>query len=365
MGPLLELDANYRYNRRLYQEELFENENAATGNARLIFNAIPGRLQVMATNTRTETAIRSIVPNNPDNRQITGNTQAGPTLRFQVRGKDEIQLQYLYGQRSSDRTNSDGTSHSGVLRYLLESSASSSFSIEAIWQQVQFENRMSADLKSKTGQIVWEKQARTLSFESTFGYKRVERNLGRDDVNDAIGELEAVWQFGPFGRLSLSASRDLRDQSRVLGFGSEEFGRRLVSDSDLNELFVNDEISISGQQRVRATNISISLFKNRQDYEDILRDSEYSGIRLTANRRLNRRMTVDASIQLLNQEFNDQDIEFEQLISSLQFSWRVNRAVTFSASAFYDDREPENNLFAQLGYEELGLSLRLDYKILQ
>ena len=361
----IELEADYTYFRRLYQEDLFDDENAATGKARLLYNAVPGRLQFEAQNTRTETSIRSVAADNPRNRQITGNTQAGPTVRFQVRGKDELQVQYLYGQRTSDRTDSDATSHTAVVRYVLTTSTNNSLSFEAIGQKVQFENPLSPDLESKVGQVVWERQSNTLAVEATAGYKKIERELNRDDVDEAIGKIDLRWQFGPTSMLSVGATRDVRDQSRVLGFGSEEFGQRLVSDSDLNEVFIDTGAYIQGQRKFGETRVSAAYFSNAQDFEDVARDVDYSGLRLGANRKLNRRMTLDASVQFIQQDFSDQNIEFDQIISSIRLRWRLNRLLTLSASVFYDERKAEESLFDPLGYDEVGGSLRLDYKIFE
>lgn len=101
-APNLTLEADYSFEHRFYQEDLFEDESATTGRADILWNAIPERLDFTVRNTRTETPIEAIDAATPSNRQETSNTEAGPTLRFHTRGDDEFQLEYLFGARSSD-----------------------------------------------------------------------------------------------------------------------------------------------------------------------------------------------------------------------------------------------------------------------
>ncbi len=121
-GPNLELNGGYSFERRIYEEDLFDNENATTGSAELLWHALPERLDFVVRNSRTESARRSIDAVTQDNRQVVSTTEIGPTLRFRARGSDEFQLEYLYSDVNAE-TQTSSERHTGTARYIVAFSA--------------------------------------------------------------------------------------------------------------------------------------------------------------------------------------------------------------------------------------------------
>ena len=96
-GPGLTLGVDYTFVRNFYQQDLFDDENDTAGTADLLWHVLPERLDFNINHTRTQSAIRAIGAVTPDNLQETSNTTAGPLLRFNPRGEDELQFQYEWG----------------------------------------------------------------------------------------------------------------------------------------------------------------------------------------------------------------------------------------------------------------------------
>ena len=364
-GPRINFKADYRFQRRIYQEDFFKDENVATGSGELYVNAIPGLLDFTATNSRTESAIRSINAESPDNRQETANTQAGPTLRFRTRGKDELQVQYLYGNRVSERTENDSDSHTGVLRYVLNTSPINQLNFELVKQEVQFENPNAPDLRSNTAQIQWDSTQDAISWSFVGGYKETERDLNRDDINAAVAKLDLQWRLSADRSLFVQASRDVRDQSEVLGFGSTEFGQRLRADSDLNEVFRSNRITAGVSQKIGHTNFTLMLLSIDEDYEDVLRDTETQGVILTANRRLNRLTNLSARLRYFKQDYTDQGIDLDHYGASVLVTRKMSRRLSVAGGVYYDERDPQQSALANFGYDEWLATIRIDYKLIQ
>jgi len=221
--PSLTLDANYEFERRFYQEDSFEDENATTGRATLLWNALPHRLDFTVSNSRTETPIESIDPNTPNNRQVVSNTLAGPILRFRTRGDDELQLQYLNGDRSNEVTGNDSTTHDLTARYKLVTSTTNELAFEAISRQTEYDDPLTPELEATVGQVIWTRSANDLELSVMGGYNQSEHDLGREDVDGSIYDLSLDWQARPNTAISIAAVRAIGDQTSALSSGTPEF----------------------------------------------------------------------------------------------------------------------------------------------
>ena len=366
-APNMELQADYRFTRRIYQQDAFDDENVTTGTGRLHMGVIPGRLDFTFTNSRTESAIRSLNSASPDNRQQTTNSQAGPTLKFSARGKDEVQLQYLYGNRNSARTNNGAESHTGILRYVILPNSLNTYSLELIRQEVQFENVVSPDLRSNLAQIKWERENNVLNWSMVGGYKETERSLGREDVDAVVGELQFDWRLAQDTVLNLRASRDIRDQSQLLSFGSTEFNQQVLTDSDLNELFESTDIYMGITQRLGNTDFTFGVVSSEQDYEDafIQRDTDSIGVLVTANRRLNRHTQLSTRVQFTEQDFTDENVQVDRLSGSVLITREFSKRLSASFGMFYDKSDSNSRLLENIVFDEWQGILRFDYTLYQ
>ena len=68
----LALDDRYRFERRIYTEDLFQDRNRLTGSASLTWDALPDRLQFNVSNHRTEATINTLQQDIENNRQLVG-----------------------------------------------------------------------------------------------------------------------------------------------------------------------------------------------------------------------------------------------------------------------------------------------------
>lgn len=360
-GPNLEFSGDYDFTRRIYEEDLFDDENITTGSAELLWHVVPERLDFVVRNSRTESARRSIEAITQDNRQVVSTTEFGPTLRFRTRGSDEFQLAYLYSDVNAE-TRTDSERHTGTARYIIALSATRSLTFEASNSQVEFDNPFAPDLDTWTGSATLSQTGSSSELSLTGGYSTVGRSMNRDDVDGLIFDLDFTWQAGANTAVGISGSQQLRDRSSELGTGTGDFGDSVAVNSDLNEVFTETLAEISLTRTIGRSQIGVRAFAAQEDYEDIPRDNDRTGVGLTFARDLTPLTTLRASIELGTREFDDENEEFDEVRGNVQLIWRVGRRLTFSVGAQYDDREADT--LGTREYDEWIGSIGVSYTIL-
>ena len=360
-GPTLNLDVDYSFNRNIYQADLYDDENEATGSANLVWNALPERLDFSVHHTRTQSAIQSIGATTPDNRQETMNTTAGPLLRFNPRGQDEIQFEYLWGDRSSEDTNTDAITHDMTARYQLAMSPSNSLSFEAIVNQVQYENSLLPDIEYRIGQLVWARASSNITYSLAGGYNQTERTLDREDVDGFIFDIQADWQARPTTTVTFTAARDIRDQSESLGSGSTADELDFSVNSDLAEVFTNERASVDINQLLGGrTTLGLGVSYDNEDYEDVGRDTDTQAIRLRLTRRLTQQINLSFSVSAEKQDFSDQNDEIDTLRGDLLLDWAVGRRLSIGFGVAYEEQTSDSDI-SNRDYDEWAGIVRISY----
>lgn len=360
-GAALEMAADYRVERRIYEKELFDDETAVRGTADVVWHALPERLDFNLRNTRAESTIRARQPNTEANRQTVSITEAGPTLRLRPQSNAEIQVEYLYSDVSVEETNTDSERQTGAARYVLDLSSIRTLTLEAARRDVDFDDPVAPDLESTIGTVTLDHAGRELTYSLSGGYNRTKRELDRDTVDGAIFDVNVQWTPRPATTLGLEASRDIRDQSSSLLAGGGGRGDFIDEETDVNEVFTESRGAVTWNQRLGANDLALTLSATEEDYEDIPRDSERLAIALGLTRALNQRTTLRGRIELGNREFLDTDEEYDEIRGSLDLSRRLSRRFTVTVGAYYEERDSDE--IAESSYDEWVGRISLTYRI--
>lgn len=363
-GPNLNLDVDYNVNRRLYQQDLFDDETESAGTANLVWNALPERLDFTVNHTRTQTAIRSIGGPTPDNRQETADTSAGPTLRFNPRGQDLILLRYLYGDRSADTTETDAITHDTSLSYVLVTSPTNSIALELMQNQVQYDNPFVPDIEYQIVQVVLDRELSNLEYTLSGGFNRAERSQGRDDVDGFIFDLQANWQARPGTDVGLTLTRDIQDRSTALDAGTFVDDLDFSADSDLGEVFTNNQLSVTIDQRINeSTSLTLGADFIDEDYEDVGRDTTRQSFRAALNRNLTRQLQGSIGFSVENQDFDDEGEETDTVRGDLRFDYQIGRNLTSALTIRYEERDSDAAI-ATSNYDAWSAIITLSYTLL-
>lgn len=360
-GTALEIDADYIFERRIYQRDLFEDSNAIRGSAEAVWHALPERLDFTLRNIQTESTIQSRVPNTEANRQSIGYTEVGPTLRLRPHSAGEVQLEYLYTDVNDEETDTDSKRHTGAARYILSLSALRSVVFETTHQDVDFVNPSAPDLKIWTGTAGLVHEAEDLRYTLTGGYELTERTLGRSDVDGAIFDASLEWNITGTRSLEATAYHQIRDSSSLLLTGGGGFGDEIDEDSDLNEVLKETLFDLSFTQRIGPNEFILSGRSIVQNYEDIPRDTDYLGAGLAYVRHVSPSTTLRADVFAGEREYTNDDEAFDEIRTSLEITRQFSRRLSASLSAVYQentsDELPLND------YEEWIGAITLTYRL--
>ena len=360
-GAAVDMAADYRVERRIYEEELFDDETAVRGTADIVWHALPERLDFNLRNTRAESTIRARQPNTEANRQTVSITEAGPTLRLRPQSNAEFQIEYLYADVSVEETNTDSERQTGTARYVLDLSSIRTLTLEASRQDVEFDDPVAPDLETTLGMLTLDHAGRELTYSLGGGYNRTKRELGRDTVDGAVFDVNVQWTPRPASTLSLEASRDIRDQSSTLLAGGGGRGDFIDEETDVNEVFTETRGAATWSQRVGANDLSLTLSATEEDYEDIARDSERLAVAVGLNRALTPRTSLRGRIELGNREFLDTDEEYDEIRGSLDLTRRLSRRFTVTVGAYYEERDSDE--IAESSYDEWVGRISLTYRV--
>ena len=360
-GPAYDLNLDYRFAREIYQQDLFDDQNEVTGIADVTWRVLPERLDFIANHTRTQSAIRAIAAATPDNRQETYTTSAGPILRFNPRGNDQLEFQYQWFDRGAEESDVDSITHESTVRYIVASSQTNSFVIEAINRQVQYDNGLIPDLEYDIARVGWLRTGADVNFSFYGGFNNVQRTNDRDDVDGFSGQAELEWQANSRTTITLSGAREMRDQSERLTSGRVAEDLDYLVSSDLGEVFTNTRGSLGIAYALDSTtSISAAVSYDEEDYEDVGRDSESITTSLVFSRALNNLTDLAFSISNSNQDFMDEGDDSDRLTVDLNVSRSFGRRLDLVVGLGYEERDDDGDVLAR-GYEEWIATISLRY----
>ena len=363
-GPSYELNVDYEFARRIYEEDLFDDDNEYTGTANAVWHAIPDRLDLVVDHVRTQSAIRAIAATTPANRQESTTTSAGPVLRFNPRGQDELEIQYLYIDRTAEESDVDSVTHESTGRYVLVSSPRNSFILEGINRQVQFEAVVFPDVEYNIGQLGWQRTGSQVTMTLLGGYSQAERTDDREDVDGFVGSLDLNWQFSSSTSLRILAARELLDRSESLGTGTFADELDFSVSSDIAEVFTNTRGTVALEHAFNATTrMTLSATYDEEDYDDVARDQESQTLSVTFARELNPRTSLQAGVRWGNQDFTDEGDETDLLEAEISIDRTFGQRITLGLSVDYYDRDSDSGLGSR-SYDEWVAAINFRYQLL-
>ena len=360
-GPAYDLNVDYRFAREIYQQDLYDDQNEATGVADLRWRVLPERLDFIANHTRTQSAIRAIAAATPDNRQETYSSSAGPILRFNPRGSDQLEFQYQWFDRGAEESDVDSITHESSARYIIASSQTNSIVIEATNRQVQYDNGLIPDLEYDIARVGWLRTGADVTFSVYGGFNNVERTNDRDDVDGFAGQAELEWQANSRTTLPLTGARELRDRSENLASGRVTEDLDYLVSSDLGEVFTNTRGSLRIAYAFdRTTSISAAISYDDEDYEDVGRDSEIITTSLSFSRALNTLTDLAFSVSNASQEFLDERDDSDRLTFDLNVTRSFGRRLDLVVGFGYEERDSDGEGLTS-NYEEWIATISLRY----
>ena len=358
----LQIDADYRFERRDFKDDIQRDQSVLTGSGSLFWEALPNRLDLQLRQNNTESTGQAFARGTQDNRQEVRTTEAAPRLRFRVRGTDELQFEYRYRHTEAELTDIESDAQDLIARYVLALSGGSEVRFEFSEGETEYDQDGAPDLDRRRISATYSNQNDRTNLLATLGQAEFTRS-GRDDVDGIVGNLLWTWLFDERTSFSLSASRDITDNSdQFLNRGTTlapsvpgvQFGN-----TDLVEVSTNDTLRAAYNFEVGANRLSLYANRTTQDFEDVPRDQEQVSIGIDLNRALRRNLDGILGFRQLDGEQDQFSAgDFEQWFINAGLSWVPVQNLEISFLTNYTDRDGE----AISGdFDELRFYLGLSY----
>ena len=333
------LAAGYRLERRLFRRDFFEDQNRVTGYANVNWEPILDRFDIRATQNRNETTRQSFGRGTQDDRQIVSTSEIAPRLRFQVLGKDELQLEYAYTLTDTDDERIDSDRQTATARYVVGISESVNFSLSGTRGETEYQldDLESIDFTTYLATINYLRGRNTVEIsggESTF-----ERE-GQPDTKGPVWDVTWTNQLSTELSFSLGASRQITDRSQELqNIEARDFEEFQFGNSDLTDIFENRSLFLEVRRNFGATNASLRLEQNDQDFEVQPRDQDRQTVSLSATRQLRRALEARGSIRYDKTDFDLLPTDNDQFRIEASVLWDVNRRFETEGGVFLTTRD--------------------------
>ncbi|MFK7914260.1 MAG: hypothetical protein AB8B93_10125 [Pseudomonadales bacterium] len=357
-GNGISMAANYRLERRLFQEDFFDDQDRLTGYANINWAPLVDRFDVRVTQNRAETTRQSFGRGAQDDRQIISSTEAAPRLRFQVRDSDELQLLYTYTDTHSDDEDIDNQRQSATARYRYGISQDFNLTLSATRGETEyeFEGVPKIDFTTYQATIDYERGRNLVTI--TGGESTFERE-GQPDTKGPIWNVRWRSDISANSAFSAGVSRAITDRSQeLLDVDSRDYEELGFTNSDLTDIFQSDIAYLEFSRSFGATNGRIRLEQAESDFERVPRDEKSQSATISATRLIRRELEGRLSLSYNKVTYRQLPTDFDQLRLEASALWDVNRRFETEGGVFMMKR---NGRGAAGDFDDFGFFLIARY----
>lgn len=332
------LDADYRFLRRLYQGDVWDDESVTTGQGKARWQALPERLDFFISSVRREASIRALQAQTRDNRQVISTTRAGSTLSFRPGGrKDALQLEYAYTDRHSTDTQTDSRRHSGTITYTLASSQTSRFQLQTSYSDITYDG-IFPDGNTGIATFNYDTHTRKLDLAINVGHNWFDRD-GRGSTDDSTYNVVILWRASSSSTVTFNASSAIVDQSTRLTGGTGPINEN----TGINAAFKEIRGDLSLLQEWGRTRLTLRGYWAKEEYApDIPLDNDRFGFNIGLSRRLTQNTSVFLDLGFSNRDFKDQGDDQDEFTAKFRINHQIGRTIDFNYGADYIDRESDS-----------------------
>ncbi len=331
----LEMDVDYSYIRRIFTKDIWTDEDRLVGTANVDWHALPERLDLFVNNTRTETTIAALRTSVRDNRQIDSTTEAGGRLRFQPRGADELQFEYVFRDVRRSRTNADSQRHNGTVRYLLGLSDNRGLVLQGTYSDIEYEG-IFPDADYTVAAVGYVQSSGPVELELSVGYNWFDR-VGRGQTSNPFYDGTVTWQATSTVAFSASVGQMITDQGSGLASGDTAY-----EDTRINAAFEETLGSLGYRHVLGANTLALEGYWIRQEYaDDVPLSNTRTGARLDFARTMTRTTTLTGYADFSNRDFSDVGDDQDELRAGFRLEHRIGRSLSFNWGLRYEKRNAQ------------------------
>ena len=343
-SPSVTLGADYDARRRMYFVDDYSDDSSVTGYGNVVWRALPDRLTLDASNTRTETTISARTALAPGNRQEASTTTAGGTLNIGSFGPQHLDLGYHYELYSTDETASDSITQIASAAYVIPLATNRTVQLNAKRSDVDFDNDTSADYIADVAELQLIANTSDVDFDTSVGYTVVDRKEGREDVDSMSGHFKLVWRVLSDATATAIYTRAFGSQSPRALVGIPQPGDEINDDSGIDEVYISDDGELSWTQGIGRNQVSLAFIVHNVNYEDVPNDQRTKGVNLSIERKLRPTLTGTLFTGFYQTEFQTDGREDDDWNSGATLSYDGFRRLGLGFQTYYFQRTSDERL---------------------
>ena len=343
-----------------YMDDTFDSEVLGTANGTLALALVPDTLQWVFQDSFGQAQSDPFAPASPTTREDLNYFSTGPDLTVRLGSTGFGRVFGRWSQTSYEQSPLDSERTSGGVAVGRRASARSELSLNAVTESVDFDQEFNTDFDRDSVFLGWNLDASRTVIDTQLGYTWLERD-GGDKTGNALVDVVVTRDLSASSVLALTLGTQLGDagdslrnelQGGVVGSG----GTQITATADP---FENRLASLEWRYSRGRTGFSVGASWSEEDYETLTQLNRTNFAYLASfNRRLAGSVDFEIRATLENEEFENVDLEADELRLGAVLNWRAWRTLGLRLTAERYDRDTSSGLGE---YQENRAFLTLAY----
>ena len=364
---LFDNSLNYIYSKREYQDDDIQDRDTVTGNGSSTLKIIPDRFSWNVNNSRTLQSIETILPDNPDNRQVVSITSTGPQFSTTFGGGNRVNLQLNYSWADYERIrNFSQTRKAANLEFAHIFSENLIGNIKADYFESDYDIGDTQDFKRKSLSVlgILNREDYYLSLE--IGQNEITRR-SENAWSNLLIKLDSNYQINTNSKFSLTYSKsgeDLLSNIQLIPDAEGETEIPLldtVANSNRSQFYELKYGTLSyiytSPNQIGA---SIGYTRSSRDYQSVNDDQEDERITLQVTWPVSDKLNLVLFGRQTDLLFSRNNRSQERNEIGFRGNYTLNNSFSFQFSIFKTDQDSN---IVQDNYEGLNAYIAVTYRL--
>ena len=357
----LVLESDYTANRRIFHDDIFDDEDAVTGTTRLDWGVVPNRVNLELLHFRTESTIDSVRNNTPANRQEVDRISGELSVDVPVSENQTITVLGRYSDQSFSETQNNSATETVEVSYQIGTSAARGWGVFASESETEFDDFSGADYDTTSFGIRSNSRTSNTSFEIEAAYTDLESGPFNEEFDGLSGSLAIMRGIGSPFRWGITASREFSDRSSELDRGTIDINRPIpLQDSGLVDVFKRTSYELMGAYESDSWQTTLRLSTEDDESNNSNRSTQAEVVDLEIVRRISRTVSLNFLGSAFQTEFEDLARDDDTISASLALEWQRSNALEITFRVLYEERNSDDPLSE---FEELYTVIGFEYRL--
>lgn len=345
-----------------YLDDAFESEVVGTANGALTVGVIPERLTWLIQDSFGQAQTDPFAIVTPATREDLNYFTTGPDFLQRLGGNTLLRLFGRYSSAEYEVSPLDAERNAAGVSVARFPSARSELALNGVAEQIDFEAVDAADYDRDSVYLSYDLDAARTDLNARLGYIWLEPDDG-ERSGGLLADLNVIREVSAHSTLELQLGVQFTDAAEALRMGLD---RNVVGGVDISastDPFEDRSASLRWSFRRNRTGFFLGAGWNEERYErqrnlDRVRFAYEAGV----SRRLSSAVDVAVLATLDDEEFDNADVQFDELGLAARLNWRAGRTIGLQLSVERFDRDSsdgatqyvENRAFLLITYRPIS-----------